>query len=101
MVNDEVLDPRSAAIKIYDYGHCVLSDLDASSFSHEVDQRSAISDQRSAISDQRQMLNDLRKDSCKRASGGDCEEIARSILICTEMQEEENLSYERISLDVG
>ena len=94
MVNDEVLDPRSAAIKIYDYGHCVLSDLDASSFSHEIDQRSA-------ISDQRQMLNDLRKDSCKRASGCDCEEIAGSILICIEMQEEENLSYERISLDVG
>jgi len=65
------------------------------------DQRSAISDQRSAISDQRQMLNDLRKDSCKRASGCDCEEIAGSILICIEMQEEENLSYERISLDVG
>jgi len=47
------------------------------------------------------MLNDLRKDSCKRASGCDCEEIAGSILICIEMQEEENLSYERISLDVG
>jgi hypothetical protein len=47
------------------------------------------------------MLNDLPKDSCKRASGCDCEEIAGSILICTEMQEEENLSYERISLDVG
>jgi len=65
------------------------------------DRRSAISDQRSAISDQRQMLNDLRKDSCKRASGCDCEEIAGNILICIQMQEEENLSYERISLDVG
>ena len=68
---------------------------------HHLFRMKLIGDQRSAISDQRQMLNDLRKDSCKRASGCDCEEIARSILICTEMQEEENLSYERISLDVG
>jgi hypothetical protein len=68
---------------------------------HHLFRMKLISDQRSAISDQRQMLNDLRKDSCKRASGCDCEEIAGSILICTEMQEEENLSYERISLDVG
>jgi hypothetical protein len=68
---------------------------------HHLFRMKLISDQRSAISDQRQMLNDLRKDSCKRASGCDCEEIAGSILICIEMQEEENLSYERISLDVG
>ena len=68
---------------------------------HHLFRMKLIGDQRSAISDQRQMLNDLRKDSCKRASGCDCEEIAGSILICIEMQEEENLSYERISLDVG
>ena len=68
---------------------------------HHLFRMKLTSDQRSAISDQRQMLNDLRKDSCKRASGCDCEEIAGSILICIEMQEEENLSYERISLDVG
>ena len=68
---------------------------------HHLFRMKLIGDQRSAISDQRQMLNDLRKDSCKRASGCDCEEIAGNILICIEMQEEENLSYERISLDVG
>ena len=68
---------------------------------HHLFRMKLIGDQRSAISDQRQMLNDLRKDSCKRASGCDCEEIAGNILICIQMQEEENLSYERISLDVG